>query len=168
MDQALRIRESCFGINGKCIIDKIILPDGSIRKISVRELYQYVSGSQEPVKLYDSTIHDFTSILSIHKYPDPHNWIIFKIADETILLAASTFVLTQTGYRQPWELRPGELLLSSSDQKLKIEKRSDLGFRCQSSFCIQTESSFFDSSLLRHHYHPLHDEFDSGLLFLQK
>lgn len=165
MDQTLRIKEACFGINGKCIVDKVCCKDGSIRSMSVRELYQRYTTSEKALKIYDSSIQDYTPILMIFKFPDPHNWIIFRCSDShSILLAANAKIRSKNGIVQAWELRINDQLVTNSGRYLQITHKEDLGFLCQSSFCILTKSGSFDCNSLRHHFQSQCDRNDQEVI----
>lgn len=159
VDQALRIKEACFGINGKCIIDKVCCEDGTIRSMSVRELYQRFVTLEKALKIYDSSIQDYTPILTIFKFPDPHNWIIFRCSDShSILLAANAKIRSKSGLMQAWELRINDQLITTSGRYLQITQKEDLGFLCQSSFCILTKSGSFDCNSLRLYFRSQNDQ----------
>lgn len=144
VDQDLRIKESCFGLNGSCIIDQIRFSDGSVRSLTVRQLERIYHDSKEPLLIYDSLLNDFTPISSIRKYPDPHDWILVRTFDgRSTLLAANTQILTADGFIQVWELTTNDVLITKAGNSSMAQKL-DLGFLCQSSFCIDTVTRNFD------------------------
>lgn len=144
MDQDLRIKASCFGLNGRCIVDQIRFTDGSVRSLTVRQLAKIYSESNEPLLIFDSLLNDFTPISGIHKYPDPHDWILVHTFNgRSILLAANTQIFTANGFIQVWELTTNDVLITRIGNSSMVQK-IDLGFLCQSSFCIETVTRNFD------------------------